>query len=137
MKNLILCGAVLALAACSAPAPLGPRVDTTPGPALSSSEIRELVVGKTGFGTITGSTIEYAMYIAPDGTALSRLPAGPVRRQDKGQWRLTNDNQLCLRWQTYRAGEEYCHRVHRQGQALRLQGESSAEILTFQNGNLI
>ena len=131
MKKLIFCGAVLALTACGAPAPLGPRVVSAPGPSLSSSEIRNAVVGKTGSGSITGSTITFAMYIAPDGTALSRLPAGP----DRGQWRLTDDGQLCLRWQTYRAGEEYCHRAYREGALLRLQGENSAELLSFQNGN--
>lgn len=98
---------------------------------LLLAEVRDAVVGKTGTGSITGSTIQFAMYVAPDGTLQSRLPAGP----DRGQWRMTDDGQLCLRWQTYRAGQEYCHRAYREGAALRLQGDGSAEVLTFQPGN--
>ena len=131
MRALLYSGMVLALAACTAPAPLGPPASPALGPALTSAEIRDAVVGQTGTGSITGSTITFAMYLAPDGAALARRPTGIER----GQWRLTNDGELCLRWQTYRQGEEYCQNAYREGRMLRFQDTKSAQLLAFEPGN--
>lgn len=133
MRTVIFCGAVLALAACSTtpPEPLGPKVATAVVQPLTAAEIRSVAVGSTGTGTITGSTSTFAVYLAPDGTAQARRPTG----LESGRWRLTDDGQLCMQWQNYRAGEEYCQRAYREGTMLRLQDTKSADILAFTPGN--
>jgi hypothetical protein len=131
MKKLFAPIAALALAACVVqPAPLGPPIVSSPGPSLTASAIRDAIVGNTGTGTMSGSSIEYSMYVAPDGTARSKLPTGV----DEGNWRLTNDGEWCARWQRFRAGEEYCQRVYKEGNVYKFINSNSVELLSFAAG---
>lgn len=70
MRLLIGVAALLGLTACNTPPePLGPRVDQPiSGTAMSSADIRDTLVSKTGTEPISGSRITYSMYLAPDGT---------------------------------------------------------------------
>jgi hypothetical protein len=132
MRILVGAVALLSLAACSTPpAPLGPRVDEPiVGTPMSSAEIRESLVGKTGTGPISGSRITYSMYLAADGTAQARHP-GFV---DSGRWWLTADNQLCTQWQIYRGGREQCSAVYKEGTSYRLANRQAVELLAFAPG---
>jgi hypothetical protein len=133
MKKIFGCVAVLGLAACAQPAPLGPPIVTSSGPALDAAAVRLAVAGNTGTGTMSGSHITYSMYLAPDGTALAQLPTGI----DKGTWYLTDDGQWCAKWQLLRGGREYCQRVYHQGEGYKFINRSSEELLTFKPGNSI
>jgi hypothetical protein len=131
MKNLFAGGAVLALAACAVqPAPLGPPIVMSAAPGLTSAAIRDAIVGQTGVGTMSGSNIVYSMYVAPDGTALAKLPTGV----DPGNWRLTEDGQWCVAWKLFRGGEEYCQRVYHEGAGYKFVNSNSQELLTFAPG---
>jgi hypothetical protein len=131
MKQLFACVPALALAACVVqPAPLGPPIVSSAGPGLTTPAIRDAMVGSTGTGTMSGSNIEYSMYVAPDGTAQSRLPTGI----DEGNWRLTDDGQWCVRWQRFRGGEEYCQRVYKEGNVYKFINSNSVELLSFSAG---
>jgi len=131
MKTLFVCAAALALGACAAePAPLGPSIATSDAPGLSSAAILDVISGNTGVGTMSGSTVTYAMYVAPDGTAQARLPTGT----DTGNWRLTSDGQWCVNWKLFRNGEEYCQRVYKDGKGYKFVNASSEELLVFAPG---
>jgi hypothetical protein len=131
MKKLFVCAALLALGACvEKPAALGPPIATSDAPGLSSAAILDVVNGNTGVGTMSGSNITYAMYIAPDGTAQTQLPTGI----DTGNWRLTSDGQWCVNWKLFRNGEEYCQRVYRHGEGYKFVNGNSEELLTFAPG---
>lgn len=134
-RSVLACVAVGALAACTAaeqpPAPLGPAVENDQTqPALSADQIKSLVVGNTGTGPISGSHITFKMYVAPDGTALADLPTGV----ENGAWRLTADGQWCVKWDHYRAAQEYCQRVYPDGGKYKFVDGTSEEIFTFEPG---
>jgi hypothetical protein len=134
MKQLFACVTALGLAACAIqPAPLGPPIVSSPGPSLTAAAIRDAVVGNTGTGTMSGSTIVYSMYVAADGTAQSRLPTGI----DEGSWRLTNDDQWCAKWQRFRGGAEYCQRVYKDGDMYKFINSDSVELLSFAAGKRV
>ena len=133
MKRLLGCIAVLGLAACAQPAPLGPPIAKSYGPGLSAAAVREAVAGNTGTGTMSGSHITYSMYLATDGAAEAALPTGI----DKGSWRLTDDGQWCARWQLFRGGVEYCQRVYREDDVYRFVNSDSEELLSFTPGRHI
>lgn len=130
MKHLASLGAILLLAACGRPEPLGPSVVTPAEPGISASEIRELVVGRTGTGPMTGSQAQYMVYLAPDGSAQLKLPTGVQR----GRWQVSDTGELCVQWEYFRDGESYCQRVYRSGDRYMLVGEQSAELLDFRPG---
>jgi hypothetical protein len=133
MKKIFGCIAVLGVAACAQPAPLGPPVVMSAGPGLSAAAIREAVAGNTGTGTMSGSHIIYSMYLAADGTAQAKLPTGI----DKGIWRLTDDGQWCAKWQLFRGGSEYCQRVYLEGDVYKFVNSNSEELLRFSPGKQI
>jgi len=133
MKKILGGIAVLGLAACAQPAPLGPQIVTSPGPGLSADQIRAAVAGNTGTGTMSGSHITYSMYLAADGTAQADLPTGI----DKGSWRLTDDGQWCAKWKLFRGGAAYCQRVYREGDYYKFVNSSSVELLHFAPGKQI
>jgi hypothetical protein len=133
MKKIIGCIAVLGLAACAHPAPLGPPIVASSGPSLSAAAVRDVIAGNTGTGTMSGSHITYSMYLAPDGTALAQLPTGI----DQGTWHLTDDGQWCAKWQLFRGGNEYCQRVYQQGDTYKFVNSNSEELLSFKPGNRI
>jgi hypothetical protein len=131
MRKLFGCVAFLGLAACAAqPAPLGPPIVVPSGPGMSASEVREVVVGNTGTGAMSGSLAEYSMFAAPDGSAQVKLPSGI----DQGAWRLTDDGELCLKWRRFRAAQEYCQRMYKDALAYKLVNSNSVELLTFVPG---
>ena len=132
----VLSGLVLFfLAACASepPAPLGPAVVVPSGPGLSASEIRNQLVGNTGTGPMSGSLANFSVYLAPDGSAIAKLPSGV----DQGRWRVSQDDQLCMVWERYRNGQEFCQRVYRDGDVYRLVNNNSVEVLRFQAGKTI
>jgi hypothetical protein len=133
MKKILGCVAVLGLAACAAPAPLGPPIVVPTGPSLSGAEVRQLVVGNTASGPMSGSIINYTMYVAPDGSAKARLPAGI----DNGSWRITDDGQFCAKWSIFRGGEEYCQRVYKEGEVYKFVNNNSVELLNIVPGNKV
>lgn len=131
MKYLLGFAAVLALAACNPrPEPLGPVIQAPTSPALSAAQVRDSLVGKTGTGPISGSRIEYSMYLAPDGTAQAKMPTGI----DRGNWRIMDDGQLCLKWALYRGGNEYCQLVYQEGGVHKLYNNKAIEVLAFNPG---
>jgi len=134
VKNLLLgCIAVLGLAACAHPAPLGPPIVASSEPGLSAAAVRQAVAGNTGTGTMSGSHITYSMYLAPDGAAEAKLPTGI----DRGSWRLTEDGQWCAKWQLFRGGTEYCQRVYQDGDVYKFVNSNSEELLSFAPGKHI
>jgi hypothetical protein len=131
MRKLLGCaGTLLLVAACAAPAPLGPPIVVPAGPGLSTAAVREAIAGNTGTGTMSGSSITYSMYVAPDGTAQAKLPTGI----DQGTWRLTDDGQWCAKWHVFRGGQEYCQRVYKEGEFYNFVNSNSVEILRFVPG---
>ena len=120
-----------ALAACAQPAPLGPTVvDNRAQTALTTEEVRGLIVGNTATGPVSGSHITFKMYVDPDGTAMADLPTG----LDHGRWWLTKDAQLCFKWTVYRGGREYCERVYRDGSEYKFVSPTTEGIFTFAQG---
>src|SRR5258708_28383354 len=124
------CAALFVLAGCTQPAPLGPPIVMPAEPGLSGSAIRSAIVGSTGTGTMSGSTVVYSMYVGPDGTTLAKLPTGI----DRGSWHITDDDQWCVRWQLYRRGREYCQRIYREGDMYKFVNANSVEVLSFAPG---
>ncbi|HEY1720457.1 MAG TPA: hypothetical protein VGG27_04370 [Magnetospirillaceae bacterium] len=136
MKIAFTGAALCALAACAAdkPAALGPSVNNDmTAPALTSDQIRKLVVGNTGTGPISGSHINLTIYVSPDGTALADLPTGI----DHGMWHLTADGQVCWKWDSYRAGQEYCQHVYQSGPDYRFVNSTMEEHFIFTPGKHI
>jgi hypothetical protein len=136
MKLFLACAAVGTLAACAEPqpAPLGPPVtNNQAAPALDSAAIRGIIVGNTGSGPMSGSHVLYTIYVGADGNALIDLPTGV----EHGAWRLTDDGQWCVRWQNYRAGQEYCQRVYQDGARYKFVNRDSEELMTFTPGKHI
>ncbi len=138
IKSIFACAALGALTACAAaeqpPAPLGPPVlDDKTQPALSADQIKSLVVGNTATGPMSGSHVNFKMYVAPDGTALADLPMGV----EHGTWRLAADGQWCMKWEYYRAGREYCQRVYPSGDKYKFVDSTSEELFTFEPGKHI
>jgi len=128
----ILAGAACAVAGCAQqPAPLGPSVinDQTQ-PALTGDQIKSLVAGNTATGPISGSHIIFKMYVAADGTALADRPTGTER----GVWHVADD-QWCVQWQNYRAGQEYCQRVYPNGENYKFVSATTEELFIFKPGN--
>jgi hypothetical protein len=136
MKLVLVCAAAGTLAACAdpQPAPLGPPVANNAAvPTLDAATVRSVIVGNTGSGPMSGSHVNFTMYVDADGTALTDLPTGV----EHGSWRLTDDGQFCVRWQNYRAGQEYCQHVYRNGGGYKFADSSSEELLTFTPGKHI
>jgi hypothetical protein len=135
VKTLIACAGLAALAACAAeePAALGPSVNNDQTkPALNGEQIRSLIVGQTATGPISGSHIMFKMYVAADGTATADRPTGI----EHGTWHVA-DNQWCVRWENYRAGQEYCERVYPNGANYKFVNTTMEDLFTFQPGNQI
>ncbi len=88
------------------------------------------MVGNTGTGPMSGSHVMFTMYIAPDGTALADLPTGV----EHGAWHLTADDQWCVKWENYRAGQEYCQHVYPTGASYKFVNATSEELMTFTPG---
>lgn len=134
MRSLFAFLAVLMVAACAdKPAPLGPPIVVPAGPGLSAAQIREALVGNTGTGAMSGSSITYTMYLAPDGTAQAKLPTGI----DDGKWRITDTGQICLVWRVFRNGQEFCQAVYKEADFYKLVNNNSVEILSFVPGKRI
>ena len=137
-RSVLACAALGALAACAQaeqpPAPLGPPVvnDQTQ-PALTADQVKSLVVGNTATGPMSGSHINFKMYVAADGTALADLPMGV----EHGIWHVTADGQWCMKWENYRAAQEYCQRVYPDGDKYKFVDRTSEEIFTFEPGRHI
>lgn len=130
MKFPLSLGVVVLLAACARPEPLGPSVVVPAEPGISASEIRQGVVGRTGIGPMTGSQAQYMVYLAPDGSAQLKLPTGVER----GRWQVSDNDQLCLQWEYFRDGDNYCQRVYRSGDRFMFVDQQSAELLDFRPG---
>ena len=132
IKSLIAAGSLAALAGCAQPAPLGPTiVDNQAQTPLTAAQVRDLVVGHTASGEVSGSTIVFKMYVEPDGTAMANLPSG----MDHGRWWLTKDDQLCFHWHVYRGGRDYCERAYRVGDKYKFVSPTTEGIFTFAEGN--
>ena len=130
MNKLNFVWLAMALAACSAPAPLGPQPMAQLGPALSADEARSLMVGYTGTGTRTSTGSGWNMYVAPDGTLAATAP----HRAEAGRWRFADDGRFCMTWTADWDGKELCQSVHRSGGSIQLSSPASLEILTFMPG---
>jgi hypothetical protein len=124
--------AVLLLAACSPPAPLGPQpVDTTLGPPLTADQVRQEIVGNTGIGTRTGTKTIWSMYVDPNGT----LRVTGAQPEETGSWRIGDDGRFCVKLQRTWNGQELCQSVHKAGAGLVLNSALSREEMTFLPGN--
>jgi hypothetical protein len=121
----------LALAACTPPAPLGPQPTYQLGPQLNGPQIAAEIVGNTGTGPRTATNAPYSMYVAPDGTLVSRI----YQRTDTGTWRITPDGLFCTTWRVDFDGREVCHDVHKAGVVVQLHSPTALEELTFVPGN--
>jgi hypothetical protein len=121
----------VALAGCSPPAPLGPQPTQALGVQLMAPQIRNEIVGNTGTGTRTSTNTTYSMYVAPDGTAIAKLPT----RTETGRWRITDDGLFCMQWPIDFNGQEVCQTVHKAGITVQLASRESLEELVFQAGN--
>jgi hypothetical protein len=133
MRLLPVACATLALTACAIekPAPLGPQpVGAKLGPALTSSQIRDELVGNTGTGSRTGTTSRWSMYVGTDGTLVSKS----LQPSDSGTWRISDDGKFCMTWKVEFQGEETCQSVHKGGAAVQLASPKSLEELTFLPG---
>ncbi|MBU0724118.1 MAG: DUF995 domain-containing protein [Alphaproteobacteria bacterium] len=131
MKKFLLCASVLAVSACAGqPEPLGPPVTLPSGPALTGAEVRSLVVGNTATGQMSGSQATYTMYVAPGGAAELKRPTGI----EKGVWQITQDGQLCMKWELFRDSENYCQNVYREGAVYKFRNNTSVELLTIAPG---
>jgi hypothetical protein len=125
----------LALAACNAPAPLGPQpMSVTLGPALNADQIRSEIVGNTGSGTRTGTTSIWKMYVAADGSLSGKSPL----LSDTGTWRISQDGKFCMTWKADFHGQEVCQSVHRGGtNGIQLASPDSVEDMVFTPGNSV
>ena len=133
IRTLCVALSVLAVAGCAQPEPLGPPIVVPAEAGLSAPALRDAIVGNTGTGMMSGSTVIYSMYVGPDGTALAKLPTGI----DRGSWHITEDGQWCVRWQLYKGGREYCQRVYPEANAYRFVNTTSVEELAFAPGKRI
>jgi hypothetical protein len=132
-KAALATASICAVAACAQtqPAPLGPPVaNNLTAPALTAAQVRDLVIGKTGTGPMSGSHVMFTMYVAPDGTAEADLPTG----LDPGTWHITDDGQWCVKWQTYLDGQESCQHVYPHGRSYKFVNATAEELLTFTPG---
>ncbi|KZD08565.1 hypothetical protein [Oceanibaculum pacificum] len=131
MKKFILCASLLAVGACAGqPEPLGPPVNLPPGPPLTAAEVQSLVVGNTGTGQMSGSRATYTMYVAPGGAAELKRPTGV----EKGKWQIMPDGQMCMTWELFRDGDQYCQNVYKEGVVYQFRNNNSVELLTFAPG---
>ncbi len=133
MKRLVGGCLLVALAACDPPAPLGPAIVVPAEPGLSPAEISKEIVGNTGTGPMSGTAAIYSIYIAPDGTALAKLPTGI----DQGRWRISDDGAWCVRWERFRGGQEYCQRIYKRGEFYRFVNQTLLEDLRLTPGKTI
>ena len=124
---------LLLLAACNPPAPLTPDIVVPAEPGLSPAEISREIVGNTGMGQMSGTQAVYSMYLAPDGTALAKLPTG----MDTGRWRIADDGTWCVRWEKFRGGQEYCQRIYKRGDVYRFVNSGLMEDLRLIPGKAI
>jgi hypothetical protein len=126
---LVLAG--LALTACARPAPLGPQpVAEHLGPQLTAADIQSQIVGNTGRGSRTGTTSEFAMYVAPDGRLVSQSIAGRA----VGHWRISGDDRFCTTGAVVTRGGEVCQTVHKAGIGVQLASPQSVEEMVFAPG---
>ena len=102
------------------------------GPQLSAEQLRNMVTGNTSSGRMNNG-VPYAVYYAADGTQKVRTGQG---FRDVGEWRVTDDGELCGTWQNIgRSGEETCLRGYREGDSVRFSGGSSNSPVQFYRGN--
>lgn len=135
MKKILLAGAaLLALAACAEkPAPLGPNVVVPAEAGMGAAQVRQLVVGNTGSGPMSGSQAPYVIYTAADGQATTRLPTG----LQAGKWRILDDGQFCIQWENFRDAREHCQRVYQEGSRYKFVDTSAVMYLTFVPGRVL
>ena len=130
MTALIL--AALSLTACARPDPLGPQPLTEHlGPQLTAADIRSQMVGNTGRGSRTGTTADFAMYVAPDGSLVSKSIAG----REVGRWRISDDDKFCTVGAVVTTGGEVCQTVHKAGIGVQLVSPRSVEEMVFAPGD--
>ncbi len=132
MRLFPLVLAALSLSACAQPAPLGPQpLAEHVGPLLSAAEIRSQMVGNTGRGSRTGTTAEFAMYVAPDGSLVSKSIAG----REVGRWRISEDAKFCSTGAVVTGGGEVCQTVRKAGSGIQLVSPHSVEEMVFAPGD--
>jgi hypothetical protein len=124
----ILAVAVL-LVACTPPAPLGPQPSApATGTLLTPDDVRSTLVGNTGVGERTATTLtDWKMYVAPDGTL--------VQTDQTGHWNITDNGQFCMQWPFDFEGHMTCQNVYRDGDRLELRSATSVEKLAILPGN--
>jgi hypothetical protein len=125
-------GAVV-LAGCAKPAPLGPQPSAFLGPQLSAPDIRDVMVGNTGRGQRTGTNSQFEMYVAPDGTLVSKSLVGV----ETGSWRISDDGRFCSTAALAVPSGEVCQTVHKAGIGVQLASPTSVEEMVFVPGKAI
>jgi hypothetical protein len=67
---------------------------------MSADEITATVAGKT----VYASTSNFVGYHAPDGEMRGKQGT----EYDQGIWSVTEDNAICVQWNTWRDGKRHC-----------------------------
>ncbi len=95
---VILALALLAtLAGCQTPEQ---RLEESGYRAMSSDDITATLSGNT----VYVSTLKFVGYHAPDGEMRGKEGA----EYDQGIWSVTEDNELCTKWNNWRDGKYHC-----------------------------
>lgn len=79
---------------------------------LTAAEVRAALLGNTGVGT-TSRGDAYWVYRNPNGEQVLQTDGG---FSDEGEWRITDDGELCSKWEKIRKGEELCLKFYRLGE---------------------
>lgn len=83
-----------------------------------AQSLREVLVGNTASGLLKVGSTEVHVYYAEDGRAAVRVPA--VKEDDSGSYRITDDGQLCVKWQRLQKGRESCGTWLREDKGFRV-----------------
>lgn len=117
--------------------------------ALNKNQIMSMFSGKTmrvGPAAYHGKKLEtdtILVYFAPDGTTAGKwvkvLP-GNVPQTDKGTWTVSNDGQVCVKWEAW--GSSYCMYFYDLKNNLLMVSTDQSEALlipksSFSSGNTI
>lgn len=123
LATIAIAATALALVSCSstlepedpAKTPTGPTIEG----ALTSDQIKSLIIGNTGYGQ--EEKFQWRTYYASDGTARGRIWGTFGQERDQGNWEVTPESQLCRQWrQKWGNRKRACFEIYKDGEQVKL-----------------
>lgn len=135
--STIILGVALMFSACAS---LEEDLQEAGGKPMTSSEINAVVSDKTERGVNERGTA-WVVYYDPSGEIRGNAVWSGGSETDKGTWKVTQDDMLCITFDKWRDGKERCWQLYRVDGELYFIGKkgdvsSKKDDTTWEDGNV-